>query len=226
MRSLWVASQINPGFDLDRVAIVESDTRSRQLSEAEAAAYYRTALSRLKSMPAVTAVSAAIVVPLSMNSIVTSLLVDRGGKDQPVTVNNNSILPDYFRVMGIPLRAGREFGEADRQVKPRVAIVNETFARRLFPNGSAIGQRLRRPVSSGNPEPWAEIVAVVADSRYLTLGEETRPQVYWPLEAGAGDMTIHVRTETDASRVGACTPRTFCAAWTPESRRACVRCAR
>lgn len=59
------------------------------------------------------------------------LLVDRGGKDQPVTVNNNSILPDYFRVMGIPIRAGREFGEADRPGKPRVAIVNETFAHRF-----------------------------------------------------------------------------------------------
>ncbi len=206
VRSLWIASQINPGFDLDRVVIVETDTRSRQLSQADAAAYYRAALSRLKSMPSVTAVSAAIVVPLSMNSIVTSLLVDRGGKDQPVTVNNNSILPDYFRVMGIPLRAGREFDEADRQVKPSVAIVNETFARRLFPDRSAIGQRVRRPVSSGNPEPWAEIVAVVADSRYLTLGEETRPLVYWPFGPGAGDMTIHVRTEMDTKELARVLP--------------------
>lgn len=206
VRSLLVASQINPGFDLDRVAIVETDTRSQQLSEAEAAAYYRAALSRLKSMPAVSAVSAAAVVPLSMNSIVTSLLVDRGGKDQPLTVNNNWILPDYFRVMGIPLRSGREFGEVDRLVKPRTVIVNETFARRVFPNRSAIGERVRRPVSSGNPEPWAEIVAVVADSRYLTLGEETRPLVYWPFEPGAGNMTIQVRTETDARELARVLP--------------------
>jgi putative ABC transport system permease protein len=202
VRSLWVASQIDPGFDLDRVALVETDTRSRQLSDAETSAYYRAALSRLKSLPNVTAVSGANVVPLSMNSIVTSLMVDRGGKDQPVTVNNNWILPDYFRVMGIPLRAGREFGENDRLDKPRVAIVNETFARRLFPNRGAIGQRVRRPVKpDGNPEPWAEIVAVVADSRYLTLGEEARPLVYWPFGLGAGDLTIHVRTETDASEL-------------------------
>lgn len=198
VRSLWIASRIDPGFDLDRVAIVETDTRSQQLSEAEAAAYRRTAISRLKSLPNVTAVSGAIVVPLSMNSIVNSLLVDRGGKDLPVTVNTNWILPDYFRVMGIPLRAGRDFGDVDRLVKPRVAIVNETFARSLFPGRGAMGQRVRLPVPSGNPEPWAEIVAVVADSRYLTLGEETRPQIYWPLGPSAGDLTIHVRTETDA----------------------------
>ena len=75
-----------------------------------------------------------------------------------------------------------------------MAIVNETFARRLFPGHSALGQRVRRPRSDGNPEPWAEIVAVVADSRYLTLGEETRPQVYWPFGSGVGNMTLHVRT--------------------------------
>jgi predicted permease len=198
VRSLWAASRIDPGFDLDHVAIIEADTRSHQLKEAEVSAYYRAALARLRSLPDVTAVSGAAVVPLSMNSIVTGLLVDRGDKDQPVTVNSNWILPDYFRVMGIALRAGREFNEADRQSKPRTAIVNETFARRLFPGHSALGQRVRRPVSTGDPEPWAEIVAVVADSRYLTLGEETRPQVYWPFGPSTGDLTIHVRTETDA----------------------------
>lgn len=178
VRSLWVASQIDPGFDIDHVATVEADTRSRQLKEPDVAAYYRAALARLKNLSNVTAVSGAVVVPLSMNSIVNSLLVDRGDKDQVVTVNTNWILPDYFRVMGIPLRTGREFEEADRQAKPRAAIVNETFARRLFPGRNALGQRVRRPVSAGSAEPWAEIVAVVADSRYLTLGEETRPQVF------------------------------------------------
>jgi len=206
VRSLWVASRIDPGFDLDHVATVEADTRSHQLKEAEVTAYYGAAIARLKSLPNVTAVSGAVVVPLSMASIVNSLLVDRGDKDQAVTVNSNWILPDYFRVMGIPLRAGRDFGEADRQSKPRAAIVNETFAHRLFPGRGALGQRVRRPVSTGDPEPWAEIVAVVADSRYLTLGEETRPQVYWPFGPSTGDMTIHVRTETDLGTLARALP--------------------
>ena len=206
VRSLWAASRIDPGFDIDRVVTVEVETRSGQLKEAEVAAYYRAALDRLRNLPGVTAVSGAIVVPLSMNSIVNSVLVNRGDKEQAVTVNTNSILPGYFRVMGIPLRAGREFGEGDRQTKLRAAIVNETFARRLFPGRSAIGQRVRRPSSTESPEPWAEIVAVVADSRYLTLGEETRPQVYWPMEPNAGNMTIHVRTEGDAAALARILP--------------------
>jgi hypothetical protein len=132
-----------------------------------------------------------------MASMVSSLLVDAGSKEQIVTVNSNWILPDYFRVMGIALRAGREFREPDRQALPHAAIVNETFARRVFPGHSALGQRVRRPTSKGSPEPWAEIVAVVADSRYLTLGEDIQPQVYWPFKPDAADMTIHVRTERD-----------------------------
>ena len=206
VRSLWVASKIDPGFDLDHVATVDADTRSHQLKETEVAAYYRAAIDRLKNLPGVTAVSGAAIVPLSMDSIVSSLLVARGDKEETVTVNSNWILPDYFRVMGIPFRAGREFSDADRQAKPRAAVVNETFARRLFPGRSALGQRVRRPVSNGDPEPWAEIVAVVADSRYLTLGEETRPQVYWPFGPSAGDMTIHVRTEGDAGTLARILP--------------------
>ena len=199
VRSLWNASQIDPGFDMVHVVTVEADTRSRQLTAAEVGAYYRTAIEQLKDVPNVVAVSGAIVVPLSTASIVNSLLVDIGGKDQAVTVNTNWILPDYFRAMGIPLRSGREFSDTDRAEKPRVAIVNETFARRLFGGQSALGQRVRRPASDGNPEPWAEIVAVVADSHYLTLGEEIRPQVYWPFGSGVGNMTLHVRTAGDAS---------------------------
>ena len=68
-------------------------------------------------------------------------------------VNSNWILPDYFRVMGIPLRSGRDLSEADAQAKPRAVIVNETFARLVFPGAarwaSASADRRRR--DSRNP---------------------------------------------------------------------------
>ena len=206
VRSLWASSQVDPGFNIDRVVTIEPDTRSRQLPPADADAYYLAALDRLNTLPDVTAVSGAIVVPLSMASIVNSLVVDHGDKEQVVTVNSNWVLPDYFRVMGIPLHSGRDFRASDRQPKPRAAIVNETFARRVFPGRSALGQRVRRPSSNQDPEPWAEIVAVVADSRYLTLGEEIRPQVYWPFGPDTGNMTIHVRTEKDAGALARVLP--------------------
>jgi hypothetical protein len=136
-----------------------------------------------------------------MDSIVTSLEVDAGSAEPlRVKVNNNSILPEYFRVMGIPRLAGRDFVEKDRQIHAAAVIVNDTFARRLFPAGGALGKRVRRPRPPHEPaEPWAEIVGVVADSRYLTLGEEPLPLVYWPAKSAVRNLAIHVRTQGDAA---------------------------
>lgn len=198
VRSLWVASRIDPGFDIAHVVTVEADTRSAQLSLEERDAFYRAAVRRLKTAPQVTAVSAAVVVPLSMEININSLQVDGVEAARNLTVRSNWILPDYFRVMRIPLRTGRELEDADALAPARAVIVNETFARQLFPGSSALGRRVRRPAPQGQELPWAEIVGVVADSRYMTLGEETRPQVYWPLGPQIGTATIHARGEGDA----------------------------
>ena len=198
VRSLWVASRIDPGFDMAHVVTVEADTRSAQLSPGDTDAFYRAAVRRLKTAPQVTAVSAAVVVPLSLEVNINSLQVDGLEAARNVTVRTNWILPDYFRVMRIPLRTGREFDDADAQAPARAVIVNETFARQLFPGSSALGRRVRRPAPQGQELPWAEIVGVVADSRYMTLGEETKPQVYWPVGPQIGAITIHARSEGDA----------------------------
>jgi predicted permease len=200
LRSLWNATQVHPGFDLDRVVTLELDMRSSQLTDAEVDQRQWTTLTRIRGVAQVTAVSGAAVIPLSMDSVVTSLDVDEGSAEpRRVKVNNNSILPEYFRVMGISRLAGRDFVEKDRQAEPAAVIVNETFARRLFPAG-ALGKRVRRPRPSNEPaQPWAQIVGVVADSRYLTLGEEPRPLVYWPAKSAMRNLTIHIRTEGDAA---------------------------
>lgn len=196
VRSLWSASQIHPGFDLDRVATIEMDTRTAQMNEAELAAYHTNVVERLKQEPNVSAVSGAIVIPLTLDTIVNSLQIDRGDKPQNVKVTTNYILPDYFQVMGIALRSGRDFGPNDRQPKPTAVIVNHAFVRQHFPDGDALGNRVRRPAPRQEMPPWAEIVGVVADSRYMTLGEDTSPLVYWPLgPASDVKMKIHVRTE-------------------------------
>lgn len=203
LRSLWNATQVQPGFDLDRVVTVELDMRSEQLTEAQVEERQRSALTRIQGMPEVTAVSGAAIVPLSMNSRVSSLEVNAGSAEPlRAKVNNNSILPEYFRVMGIPRLAGRDFAEKDRQVHATAVIVNETFARRVFPGSGALGRQVRRPRPSyEGAEPWAEIVGVVADSRYLTLGEESAPLVYWPAPAGVRDLTLHVRTDGDSATI-------------------------
>jgi predicted permease len=201
LRSLWSATQVNPGFDLDRVVTVELDMHSEQLSDAQVDQRQQAVLTRLRGMAQVAAVSAASIIPLSMNSWVTSLEVDAGSAEPlRAKINNNSILPGYFQVMGIPRLSGRDFVEKDRLAHASAVIVNETFASRLFPAGGALGKRVRSPRPPYEPaEPWAEIVGVVADSRYLTLGEEPLPLVYWPARPGTRDLTLHVRTQGDSA---------------------------
>jgi len=85
---------------------------------------------------------------------------------------------------------GREFGQSDVAAAPRVVIVNETAARRFWPDQSPIGQRL-----SFKPEEFREIVGVVKDSKYSRLNEESRPAVYVPFaQEYRGNMALHVRT--------------------------------
>jgi putative ABC transport system permease protein len=199
VRSLWVASRIDPGFDLAHVVTVEVDTRSAQLSPGETDAFHRAAIRRLETAPHVTAVSAAAVVPLSLEVNIHGLQIEGLEGARNATVRSNWILPDYFRVMRIPVRAGREFGDADAQAPARAVIVNETFARQLLSGANPLGRRVRRPGPAGQELPWAEIVGVVADSRYMTLGEDTRPQVYWPAGPELGRITIHARGEGDAA---------------------------
>jgi predicted permease len=197
VRSLYTASRIDPGFDLDRVVTVELDPRGGLLTDAEAVAHQQAVVDLLRQTPRISAVSGANLVPLTMSSMVNSVQVEDKAGERHVTTNSNNILPGYFRVMGIPLRAGRDFNTADQLERPVAVIVNETFARSVFPGENAVGRRVRRPPSRENPQPWAEIVGVAADSRYLTLGEEPRPLAYWPVRAGSAH-NIHVRTDGDA----------------------------
>jgi putative ABC transport system permease protein len=101
------------------------------------------------------------------------------------------ISPDYFRTMGIPLKQGRDFGDSDRDGSPSVAIVNETFARRYFPNEICLGRRVGSWV---HKKDWLTIVGIVGDTRHR-VEKEPDPQIYVPyLQDGQPYMTLLVRT--------------------------------
>jgi putative ABC transport system permease protein len=101
------------------------------------------------------------------------------------------ISPDYFRTMGIPLRQGRDFGDRDRDGAPYVAIVNESFARRYFPNEVCVGRRVGSWV---HKKDWLTIVGIVGDTRYWAE-KEPDPQIYVPyLQDGQPFMTLLVHT--------------------------------
>jgi putative ABC transport system permease protein len=112
-----------------------------------------------------------------------------------------SVSPDYFRVMGIPLLKGREFSAADHERAPMVAVINETMAKRLWPNGDPIGQRIKE---TSNERAWREIVGIVGSVRHRARGEEPRPEMFVPWsQSPAATLNLAVRTQAEPASFGA-----------------------
>ena len=109
--------------------------------------------------------------------------------------NLRAVSPDYFRVLGIPLRTGREFSGADHERAPLVAVINETMAKRYWPNANPIGQRINETIDERN---WREIVGIVGSVQHLARGEEPKPEMFVPLsQAPPTNLNVAVRTQVE-----------------------------
>ncbi len=104
------------------------------------------------------------------------------------------VSPDYFRALDLPLRRGRYLTAADSAEAPRVMLINETMARRFFPNEDPLGKRINRG-SEREPE-WCEIVGVVGDAKYNGVADEVQPAFYQPLtQLVSGNVFLSIKTE-------------------------------
>jgi putative ABC transport system permease protein len=145
----------------------------------------------------VRSVSGAAIVPLGIEHWVMSMKVDQR-IIQRVFVN--SITPGYFQTMRIPVLRGRDFQTSDRKDTPPVAIVNETFARKYLRNNGIDAQvSIPHPPSSPGAAPtWSrvQVIGVVADSKYGSLGEDPAPALYWPYSQHYGSLVLEVSVES------------------------------
>jgi putative ABC transport system permease protein len=125
--------------------------------------------------------------------------VEQVGPGMPIA-NFRSVSPDYFRVLGVSLRAGREFSDTDHEHTPMVAIINETMAERYWPNADPIGQRIKE---TANRAVWREIVGVVGSVRHSGRGAEPRPEMFVPWnQVPASALNVAVRTQVEPASVG------------------------
>jgi putative ABC transport system permease protein len=169
----------------------------------------REIIARLKSRPDVRAAGAISDLSRQTSAVPsqTIALENRPAAspaESPVA-DFRGVTPDFFHVLGVPLLQGRDFEERDTFESPRVAIVNQTLARRYFPNENPVGKRLalaerKNPAQRDDPSQWIEIVAVAADVKRLNLGAETVPEIYvpywqWPMPS----PTLLVRTSGEAA---------------------------
>jgi len=211
LRSLNHARAINPGFDAEHILTLSFNTAAQKYDATKAEQFYQQLTNRVQALPGVQSVSLAQSAPLSYfySPAFSSPVFVEGheppqGEDPPF-VGNNTVGPNFFRTLGVPLISGREFTDRDREGAPRVAIVNETLVRDLFPNTNPIGQRLR--VLSRQPSSW-EIIGVVKDSKYRSLGEDSMPYIFLPyLQNPQPAMALHVQTSGNPKELAAAVRR-------------------
>ncbi len=142
-------------------------------------AYYQELLARIQSLPGIQSADLASFLPLAGPNLRLRFEIEgrppfERGKEPFVEVN--LISPTYFQTMGMQMHAGRPFAAQDGAEAPQVAIINETMARRFFPNENPIGRQLLLP----NRTNSKSIVGVVGDTRHLGLDREANPEVYLP----------------------------------------------
>jgi predicted permease len=164
---------LDTGFERENVLLAGVDIRSTALPAERRQALYDDLVARLRSIPGVRSASQSMITPISGSSWNDNIHPEgysaKSARDLLVWFNRVS--PGYFESLGIPLIAGRDFDRRDALTSPKVAIVNETLARRFFPHTTAIGKTYRTEKPSGQLDQPVEIVGVVKDALYARLRE-------------------------------------------------------
>jgi predicted permease len=192
------------GFDRNGVLLISIDT-SRAQNRQQLAALYRDIVPRLEAIPGVRSVAASGTTPISLGA--ASRFLRAEGLDEPVQdrqrVSVNWVSPNYFATYGTPLRAGRDFRDADFD-EPRRVIVNEALARRYFAGRDPIGFH----VWLENERDPYEVVGVAGDAKYQDIRVPAPPIVYLFAPMSRGSTTLSLRTDINPIAVAADARRT------------------
>jgi predicted permease len=194
LRTLANALTVHYGFDPSHVVTVTTFLGMGGYDVERGSAFQQRLIERVRNLPGVEAAGIANAVPFSLDHSESTIYVE-GGQTLSMSRMPSATMyicgPDYFRAAGTRLRAGREFTERDRADSPPVAIVNETFARKLLPGQDPIGKRFR----TGTAGRFYQIVGVVEAGRYQTVTEDPQMAVWSALAQNYNsETTVVART--------------------------------
>jgi len=181
LHTFYKLTSLDRGFEAQRVLLVLLDTRRTQASGEGRDALYLQFLERTRGIPGVSVASLSDITPISGSSWNGDVEVPGYvAKSQADSISFfNSVAPEYFRALGTPLVAGRDFTANDGKAGLRTAIVNEAFAAKFFPGHNPVGQQFFQQ-EPGAPRLVTEIVGLVRNSKYQSLREEPLPTTYLP----------------------------------------------
>jgi predicted permease len=180
VRNLQQAQRVDLGFHPEAIMTARLDTMNLGFDEARSVAFYEELHRRLKAMPGVESASLSFSIPLGW--ILGGYLAaaeDAPPSDVPLpAIGCNSVSPEYFDTLGIPIVHGRGFTDQDVKGSTRVAVINEVLAARFWPNEDPIGKRISVPSVPG--EPW-EVVGIAKTGKYFAIFESPLPHFYLPV---------------------------------------------
>jgi putative ABC transport system permease protein len=184
IRSFAHLRAVQPGFNPDRALTVwQSLSKTRYPNPEQQIQFFDRLLPKLSALPGIEAVGAVSPLPFSGdNRGSTFTIVGQPLPPAGLEPGASHLLIDrgYFRAMQIPLKSGRTFDARDQSNSKPVAVVNEAFVKKFFPNQNPIGQNLIIGASPDDPKPPREIIGVVGTSRHDTLTAEGDPEFYIP----------------------------------------------
>ena len=205
-RGIQRAYTIDPGFQSNHLALFMMNPAQTGYSETRVKEFYRSAREGIANLPGVAAASWASGLPF-WNTPSRSVLIEgaeRRRKSGGIAAVVFTIDPDYFGTTDIPLLHGRIFRDSDDETSQPVALINESLAKERWPGGNALGQRFHL----AGDATLRQVVGIVRNADYTTLGEAPQPCIYLPLRQNfAGGMVLYVKTQGDPATVLAAVER-------------------
>src|SRR5690606_27801051 len=200
LRSLINVTRVELGVRTENIVSFTLSPELNGYAPEERRALFREVEDALAALPGVTHVVGAVVPLLADTRWSANIAIEGVETQAPLFVLFNRVGPGFFRALDVPLVAGREFTEADDLGAPRIAIVNETFARTFGLGRDAIGTRI---AIGATPRPDVEIVGIVQDAKYSAVKEDVPPLFFTPYrqDPEVGSLTFYVRTAHDPAEV-------------------------
>jgi predicted permease len=179
VRSLRNLTTLNVGFQQTGILVTHVDFTRLQLPEERFTEYKTDLVKRIRAIPGVESAAHAMMVPFGGMTWNDNVINE--GSDQDAGVAwENFLGPGYFKTVGTPLLAGRDFNDRDTTTSVKVAIVNQAFVKKILKGADPLGKRFRIHEAPGKPRPLYEIVGVTADNKFQDMHEEFLPFMYFP----------------------------------------------
>jgi putative ABC transport system permease protein len=201
IKSFLRLQNVNPGFNPDNLITLEMQLPENKYSDKDRQAIFQQqVVQRVAQIPGVKSVGTVDNLPFSGNESNVSWGIEGqpplSAADRPRAFLRN-VSPNYFEAMGISVRKGRTFADSDNGNAPGVAVINETAARRFWPNEEPLGKRFKRG-KTDSPNPWLTVVGVIAPVSHTSLQVASQPEVYLPFQQNPGlNLTLVARTTSD-----------------------------